>query len=71
MNKYSNYNINKLNLKENIINTLKENNINTLEDLWVLKRNNLKELGFTNDEIKLIIIELQLMGFDLNKRKYS
>ena len=35
-----------------------------------LKRINLKTLGFTNDEIKEIVISLQLIGLDLNKKKY-
>ena len=70
MNKYASCDVNKLNLKNTIVNKLKLNNVNTVEDLWLLKRTKLKELGFTNSEINLIIIELQLMGLDLNKKKY-
>ena len=29
-----------------------------------------KELGFAYDEIKEIVISLQLIGLDLNKKKY-
>ena len=31
----------------------------------------LKEIGFTDSEIKSIIIALQLEGLDLNKKKYD
>lgn len=69
MNKVYN-SINKLNLDENIIEKLESNNIVSLEELWILKRLDLKRLGFNNDEINEIITKLQLMGLDLNKKKY-
>ena len=49
-----NDNIDKLNLSSKITNKLKENNINIINDLWILKRKQLKELGFTDIEIKSI-----------------
>ena len=55
---------------EELINKLKDKELNYIEDVWVLKRINLKTLGFSNDEINNIIISLQLIGLDLNKKKY-
>ena len=66
-----NDNIDKLNLSSKITNKLKENNINIINDLWILKRKQLKDLGFTDTEIKSIIISLQLPGIDLNKKIYD
>jgi len=62
--------ISSLSLSKELINKLKDKELNYVEDVWVLKRINLKTLGFTNDEIKEIIISLQLIGLDLNKKKY-
>lgn len=53
-----------------ITNKLKEHNINIIRDLWVMKRNELKYLGFSDYEINQIIIKLQLHGIDHNKRIY-
>ena len=66
-----NDNIDKLELSSKITNKLKENNINIINDLWILKRKQLKDLGFTDTEIKSIIISLQLQGIDLNKKIYD
>ena len=68
--KINNRDINNLSLSKELINKLKDKELNYIEDVWVLKRINLKTLGFTNDEIKEIIISLQLIGLDLNKKKY-
>ena len=68
--KINNKDINKLSISKELINKLKDKELNYIEDVWVLKRINLKTLGFTNDEIKEIIISLQLIGLDLNKKKY-
>ena len=62
--------ISSLSLSKELINKLKDKELNYIEDVWVLKRNNLKTLGFSNDEINNIIISLQLIGLDLNKKKY-
>ena len=62
--------ISSLSLSKELINKLKDKGLNYIENVWVLKRINLKTLGFTNDEIKEIIISLQLIGLDLNKKKY-
>lgn len=59
-----------LNLDENIIGKLKENGINIVEDLWVINRHKLKDMNFKDNEINQIIIKLQLIGIDLNHKKY-
>ena len=62
--------INTLSLDDNLKNKLKNININYIEELWKLKRSDLKNNNFSNDEINKIIISLQLIGLDLNKKKY-
>lgn len=63
-------NIEELDLNEKVLNTLKENNINIVEELWVLKRQNLKSFGLKDSDITQITIKLQLYGLDLNKKIY-
>lgn len=63
-------NIKILDLTGSVNDKLKDNNINSINDVWVLKRKELKELGFTDQEIKSIVISLQLRGLDLNKKVY-
>lgn len=63
--------INKLNIDKDIEEKLVANGFKLIRDIWVLKRANLKELGFSDKEIKGIIIHLQLCGYDLNKKKYN
>ena len=60
-----------LDLDTKVIDILKKKEINTIEHLWVLNRKNLKEIGLTDIEIKQIVIKLQLLGLDLNKRVYN
>ncbi len=64
-------NISKLKLQDSIYNILKENGINKIEELWTLKRKELKQMGLKDIEIKEVIISLQLLGLDLNKKKYN
>ncbi len=64
-------NISKLKLQDDVTKKLQENNVNIIEDLWVLKRKDLKAMGFKDVEIKSLIISLQLLGLDLNKKKYN
>ena len=63
--------IDTLNLSSNLVNKLKEQNINLIKDVWVFTRKKLKELGFSDLEVKSITIALQLEGLDLNKKKYD
>jgi len=63
--------IEKLNLSKNINKILKDNNILYIKDLWILNRKQLKSMNLKDNEIKDIIISLQLQGLDLNKRIYD
>ena len=63
-------NIDELQLNYKMINKLKEHNIIIIKDLWKMKRKELKQLGFSDNEISQIIIKLQLNAIDLNKRIY-
>lgn len=65
-----NKNISELKLNKVITDKLMNNFIFTLEQLWNIKRSELKKLDFKDNEINQIIIRLQLKGIDLNHRKY-
>jgi len=60
----------KLGIDKNIIEKLENKNVKTINDLWVLKRKELKDLDFNDKEINHIRIKLQLWGLDLNKKIY-
>lgn len=60
-----------LNLESKILEKLNKNNIFYIKDLWQLKRNDLKDIGLNDHEIKNIIIKLQLNSIDLNKKIYN
>ena len=62
-------NISELSLKKEIIDKLNEKEVFLIKDLCSLRRRFLKEYGFSNNEINDIIITLQLVGLDLNKKK--
>lgn len=62
--------VEKLDIKDNIVDKLKLNNIFFIKDIWCLKRKNLKDLDLNDSEINKIIIQLQLNGIDLNKKVY-
>lgn len=57
-----------LNLNPKIINILKDNDILSVYDLWIQNRKNLKKINLNDQEIKEIIIKLELHGMDLNKK---
>lgn len=59
-----------LELDSKIIKKLNLSNIYIVQDLWHLKRKNLKELNFIDEEIKQIKIKLQLNSIDLNQKIY-
>ena len=63
--------IEELNLNKKITCILKENKIFIIEDIWKLKRKNLKDLGFTDAEINQIVIKLELLGIGLNHKIYK
>ena len=60
-----------LELESDVLKVLKDNDINTVGDVWVLNRKKLKAMGLKDSDIKQVIIKLQLLGLDLNKRMYS
>ena len=62
--------INKLGIDSSIVKVFNSNNIITINDLWKLKRKDLKDMNFTSEQINHIIIKMQLNGIDLNKKKY-
>ena len=70
-NAYIEKNINILDLDKSIVEVFCYFDIVTIEQLWVLNRKKLKELGLKDNEIKQITIKLQLLGLDLNKRVYN
>lgn len=62
--------INILDLAEKIITKLEKNSLYFVEDIWKLRRVDLKNMNFSNEEINKIIIQLQLKGLDVNKKIY-
>ena len=68
MNSYLDEDITYLNLDQNISSILEENNICKVNDLWVYNKKTLKSLGMTNSDIKKIMIKLELLGLELNKK---
>lgn len=62
--------IDNLNLDKSVIERLKKNQIYTIKDIWVLTRKDLKKMGFNDHDLYQIIVNLQLMGVDLNKKIY-
>ncbi len=63
--------ISKLKIQESTILKLKDNNLITINDIWILSRKELKSIGLSDSEINKIIISLQLIGLDLNKKIYD
>lgn len=53
------------------VSLLKDNGINLIGDLYRLSRKDLKVFGYKDSEINLISIKLQLLGLDLNGKKYN
>ena len=70
-NEYVESNIDILDLDSDIIKILLDNKIDTVGLVWSQTRKSLKSLGLKDSEIKQIIIKLQLLGLDLNKKIYS
>ena len=62
--------IEELELDKKITSVLKENDINVIEDVWKMKRKDLKDLKFSDSQIMSITIKLQLYGLDLNRKVY-
>lgn len=66
-----NQDIIKLDLESKLIEKLKNNNVNVINDLWKLKRTDLKKMGLNDTDINQIMIKMQLQGIDLNKKVYK
>jgi hypothetical protein len=64
-------NVSKLKISKTLVKKLEEKDKKKIGDIWILKRKDLKNLGFNDREIKSIIISLQLEGLDLNKKIYD
>ena len=63
-------NINSLNLNEDIVQKLNKHEIYCIKELWESTRTDLRNYELTNKDISEIIIKLQLLGLDLNKKLY-
>lgn len=63
--------IEKLMISTKLKEKLSLSKIKTIKDLWQLKRKDLKNLTFTDQEINELIIALQLEGVYLNKKIYD
>lgn len=70
-NEYVESNIDILDLDNEITKIFKDNEIITVGQVWVQTRKSLKTLGLKDSDIKQVIIKLQLLGLDLNKKIYS
>ncbi|HOB25594.1 MAG TPA: hypothetical protein PLB45_00850 [Bacilli bacterium] len=68
---YVNEDIKLLELDSSIENKLNDSGLKTIGDVWASNRKSLKALGLRDMEIKQIIIKLQLLGLDLNKKIYN
>ena len=63
--------IDKLNLDKDVLLILSNNNIQIIKQIWLLKRDDLKQMNLTDIQINQIVIKLQLNGVDLNKKVYN
>lgn len=63
--------IKSLDLDKDVLTILADNGINNVGDIWILNRKKLKGLGLKDIDINFIIVKLQLLGLDLNKKVYS
>ena len=70
-NEYVESNIDILDLDNEIIKIFKDNQIYTVGQVWTQTRKSLKGLGLKDSDIIQVIIKLQLLGLDLNKKIYS
>lgn len=68
--KYLKFDISFLKLEDSINKIFKMNNILVINDLWLLTRDDLKKIGLNGNLIKKVVVKLQLIGLDLNKKKY-
>lgn len=62
--------IQELGVNQKVEKVLVDNGVNTIQDVWVLKRTDLKKKGLSDSDIMQITIKLQLNGLDLNRKIY-
>ena len=62
--------INELELDTKVLKILKDNDINLIRDLWKLQKRDLKKINLDDNDIRHIMIKLQLKGLDFNHRIY-
>lgn len=70
-NVYAENDIKTMDLDSEVLKILLDNDVKTVGALWEMNRKKLKAIGVKDSDIKQIIIKLQLLGLDLNKRIYS
>lgn len=70
-NKYIDESINILDFNIDIIKILNTAGIFLIKDLWSTNRSELKKINLTDHQINQIVIKLQLIGLDLNKKVYN
>lgn len=63
--------IEEIDVDKTVYQKLKNNNICLIKDLWGLKRKDLKNYNLNDSEVNQIIIKMQLIGLDLNKKIYN
>lgn len=63
--------VKKLGLEDNITEILINNEIVKVGNLWELNRKKLKAMGLKDADINQVVIKLQLLGLDLNKKVYK
>lgn len=63
-------NLSSLELDNELIGVLNNKGLYTINDVWVLKRSDLKSIGVKDSQINQLSIKLQLLGLDLNKKVY-
>lgn len=71
MNLYLQDKIEKLDFNSEFIALLHDKGINVVDDLWKLSRKDLKKMHFTDEQIKLISIKMQLWGMDIDRKFYD
>lgn len=63
--------VKKLGLEDNITEILINNEIVKVGNLWELNRKKLKAMGLKDGDINQVVIKLQLLGLDLNRKVYK
>lgn len=66
-----NNSIDKLGIDNETFFSLSKYQINSIRDLWNLSRKDLKKINLSDEQINKIIIKMQLLGIDLNRKVYN